>query len=377
MRSIDKVEWIFRLPPSSSPPPATCAKRMVNGFSIPTNRMRLLMVKKFSLTVTFMLGVVLTPGLLIAASEVVIGYANISARVSPLWIAQEKGFFAKFGVNVQQVYMPGSPVMIASMASGQVHLANTGGTAALGAAAGGLDLRVIGTFTSRIPFDLVVRPNIKNPKDLRGKRIGVQVVGGTIWMAAMLGLEHLGLDSRRDDIQVVAAGDQTMLSQALEKGTVDATVVDSAFSSDLKQRGFPTLVELSKTNIPFVSNGIVVRASYLIQQPDAARNALKAWLEGVAYALSPRMKPSVIETIARRLKASQALAEQGYQDLLRATDRKPYPSVEGLNNVQRLMKLRNSAVADLKAESLIDAKLIQELDRSGYIDQLYAAYGVK
>jgi ABC-type nitrate/sulfonate/bicarbonate transport system substrate-binding protein len=169
-----------------------------------------------------------------------------------------------------------------------------------------------------------------------------------------------------------------MLSQALEKGTIDATVVDSAFSGDLKQRGFPTLVELSKSKIPFVSNGIVVRASYLNRQPDAARNALKAWLEGVAYALSPRRKPTVIETIARRLKVSNpALAEQGYQDLLRATDRKPYPSVEGLNNVQRLMKTRNPAVADLKAESLIDVKLIQELDRSGYIDQLYAAYGVK
>ena len=71
------------------------------------------MMKKFNLTVLFILGVVLTPGLLIAASEVVIAYANISARVSPLWIAQEKGFFAKYGVNVQQIYMPGSPVMIA------------------------------------------------------------------------------------------------------------------------------------------------------------------------------------------------------------------------------------------------------------------------
>jgi NitT/TauT family transport system substrate-binding protein len=297
--------------------------------------------------------------------------------VSPLWIAQEKGFFAKYGVNVQQIYMPGSPVMIASMAGGQVQIANSGGTAALGAAAGGLDLRIIGTFTSRIPFDLVVRSNIKSPKDLRGKRLGVQVIGGTIWMAAMLGLEHLGLDSRRDDIQVVGAGDQTMLSQALEKGTIDATVVDSAFSNDLKQRGFPTLVELSKTNIPFVSNGIIVRASYLAQQSDIVRNSLKAWLEGVAYALSPRMKPAVIETITRRLKAPPALAEQGYQDLLRATDRKPYPSVEGLNNVQRLMKLRNPAVADLKPETLVDARLIQELDKSGFIDQLYADYGVK
>src|SRR4029453_5040931 len=82
--------------------------------------------------------------------------------------------------------------------------------------------------------------------------------------------------------------------------------------------------------------------------------------EGVAYALSPRMKPTVIETIARRLKVSNpALAEQGYQDLLRATDRKPYPSLEGLNNVQRLMKQRNPAVADLKAESLIDRNLFR------------------
>ena len=315
---------------------------------------------------------------LLAASEVVIGYANISARVSPLWIAQEKGFFAKYGVNVQQVYMPGSPVLIASMASGQVQLANSGGTAALGAAAGGLDLRVIATFTSHIPFDLVVKPNIKTPKDLRGKRIGVQVIGGTIWMGAMLGLEHLGLDARSDDIQILAAGDQTMLSQALEKGTVDATVVDSAFSNTLKQRGFSILVELSKTNIPFVSNGIIARASYLQQQPDVARNTLKAWLEGVAYALSPKMKPSVIETIVARLKISNpALAEQGYQDLLRATDRKPYPSMEGLSNVQRLMKLRNPAVAGLKPESLGDARLIQELDQSGFIDQLYNAYGVK
>ncbi len=313
-----------------------------------------------------------------AAPEVVIGYANISARVSPLWIAQEKGFFAKYGTQVQAIYMPGSPVMIASLSTSQIQLANTGGTAALGAAAGGLDLKVIGTFTSHIPFDLVVRPNIKSPNDLRGKRIGVQVIGGTIWMGAMLGLEHLGLEPRRDAIQIIAAGDQTMLSQALEKGTVDATVVDSAFSNALKQRGFPILVELSKTNIPFVSNGIVARSSYLQQQADTARNALKGWLEGVAYALSPKMKPAVIETIMRHLKITDpALAERGYQDLLEATSRKPFPSLEGLRNVQRLMALRNPAVAGLKTETLIDGKLIKELDESGFINQLYSAYGVK
>lgn len=93
------------------------------AFSISANRRRIAYAEKINLTAAFLLSVVLAPGLLMAAADVVIGYANISARVSPLWIAQEKGFFAKYGVNVQQVYMPGSPVMIASMASGQVHFA--------------------------------------------------------------------------------------------------------------------------------------------------------------------------------------------------------------------------------------------------------------
>ncbi|MGZ8451577.1 MAG: ABC transporter substrate-binding protein, partial [Candidatus Binatia bacterium] len=145
------------------------------------------------------------PHTLRAAQEVMLGYANISARVSPLWLAREKGFFSKYGVQLQAVYMPGAPALFATLATGQIQLANSGGSTALGAVVGGLDLKVIGTFTSRIPFDIVASSSIKDGKDLRGKRLGIQAIGGTIWMAGLLGLEYLGLDPRRDSIQVVAA----------------------------------------------------------------------------------------------------------------------------------------------------------------------------
>jgi len=313
-----------------------------------------------------------------AAQEAMLGYANISARVSPLWIAREKGFFSKYGVQLQAVYMPGAPALFATLGTGQIQVANSGGSTALGAVVGGLDLKVLGTFTSRIPFDIVASPAIKDGKDLRGKRLGIQAIGGTIWMAGLLGLEYLGLDPRRDSIQVVAAGEQMVLTQALEKGTVDAVVVDSAFSNTLKARGFSIVAELSKSNIPFVSNGIVARANFLQQQPDLARNIIKGWMEGVAFALSPKMKPAVIASIMRNLKINDAeLAERGYQDLLQVTDRKPSPSLEGLRNVQRLMAQRNPAVGNLKTENLIDGRIIRELDESGFIDQLYAAYAVK
>src|SRR5262249_59660738 len=108
-----------------------------------------------------------------------------------------------------------------------------------------------------------------------------------------------------------------------------------------------------------VRNGIVARASYLQSQTDVVRNTLKAWLEGVAYALSPRMKSSVIETITKRLKiADPALAMGGYEDLLQATDRKAFPSLERLRNVQRLMKRQTSAAVRMKPIDFINGSLM-------------------
>ena len=71
-------------------------------------------------------------------------------------------------------------------------------------------------FNNRVTDDLIVRPRIKRPEDLRGKRFGVQSIGGGGWMGVMLGLESLGLEPRRDDIRILVIGDSTVRGQALE-----------------------------------------------------------------------------------------------------------------------------------------------------------------
>ena len=75
-------------------------------------------------------------------------------------------------------------------------------------------------------------------------------------MGAVLELEHLGLEQRRDNINIIV-GDQTVLAQAMESGTIDVTVLDRVFSRRLKQKGSSVLVELSETTIPYVSNTII------------------------------------------------------------------------------------------------------------------------
>jgi len=70
-------------------------------------------------------------------------------------------------------------------------------------------------------------------------------------------------------------------------------------------------------------------------------------------------------------------AEEGYKDVINGLDRKPHASLAGLANVQRLMKLRNPNVGKVKAEDLIDDRFMKKLDQSGFIDEIYARYGVR
>ena len=126
------------------------------------------------------------------AKKLVIAYAAMNARVCPLWAPRERGLFAKYGIDAETLFVRGAPTLVAAMASNEIEVGYTGGTAVIGAAASGSDLKVLSALTNRVTYDLVVRPGIKTPEDLRGKKFGVQAIGGTVWMGAILALEHLG-----------------------------------------------------------------------------------------------------------------------------------------------------------------------------------------
>jgi len=68
-------------------------------------------------------------------------------------------------------------------------------------------------------------------------------------------------------------------------------------------------------------------------------------------------------------------AEEGYSDMLRGVDRKPLASLEGMRNLQRLLKPRNPKIGELKVEDVVDNRIMRKLDESGFIDRAFAAQG--
>jgi ABC-type nitrate/sulfonate/bicarbonate transport system substrate-binding protein len=310
-------------------------------------------------------------------TKIAVGFAAMNARVTPLWAAKDEGFFAKNDIDGEPVFVRGAPTLNAAMLSGDLQAGYTGGTAVMGAAVGGADFKILAVLTNKVTYDLVARRGIKSVEDLRGKQIGVTSIGGTNWMGTILGLERLGLEPIRDKINFIVAGDDSVRTQGIVAGALDATAVDGVYSKILREKGLPVLAEFSALKIPITSASFVVPNALIQKNPRVVESLLKAVLEGIIWGIAPMNKSKVINLISKRLRLTAQEAEEGYKDMLVGLERKPFPSAEGLKNIQRLMKSRNPKMAELKVEGLIDASFMHKLDESGFIDRLYSTYGIK
>jgi len=310
--------------------------------------------------------------------KIVIGHP-VAQRVIPLLIAQEQRFFAKHGIDPLLVvfFRPG-PTMIASLVSGELQIAYINSTPVIGAVAQGTDLKILASFTAdRLYFKVVARPDIKKPEELRGKRVGVTNIGAGLWMNTMLAFEQLGLDPQRDNIKILAVGDQASLPVALEAGAIDAAIFDPGLAAQLRAKGFSIVADLSRLDVPFPGIGPTVTATYLRTHPEVVEKLVTALVESLAFTLSPRNKSTVLKTLMKHLRITDlAAAEESYQEIV-LFNRKPYPSTKGMRSVQRLLALQNPKVGNLKVEDIIEDRFVRKLDQSGFIDRLYATYEVK
>ena len=261
----------------------------------------------------------------VPARKVVIGHAALNARVAPLWIAEDHGFFSKYGVNASAIFIRQAPVLVAALTAGDVLAA--------------IYRRHYGAHRRRrrrrsqdhrdpdepVGLRRVAAPAIKTAKDLIGKKVGVQTLAGTVWMGAMLGLEHLGLDPQRDKITFLVIGDQTVRprpgSRADRHDRARRRVQPQAASTGL-QRSRRAVKSEHSVFIPRPGRA----RQHVQEQRESIEGIMKGLLEGIAFCLAPRNKPAVIATIMKRLKLNEpASAEEGYLDVINGVERKPLP----------------------------------------------------
>src|SRR5258705_1965033 len=158
-------------------------------------------------------------------TKVIMTSGSVSEREGAIYVAQEHGFFRKYGVDVSFVQVRNGPVGMAALSSGETQFdwGSVSG-ANLGAIAEGADLVFVAGFINRLTGMFVANPKIKSPAELKGKSIGVNSLSGGGWIFTMLALDHWGLSPERDKIQFRTLGDQSVMVQGFMAGTRGAAL---------------------------------------------------------------------------------------------------------------------------------------------------------
>lgn len=330
-------------------------------FLITLTRLGLIFVGVLLATTTFALAAS-------APNKIVISYAALSEREGALMVARDQGFFRKQGLDVELVYMPSAPVALASMAHGDSQV-NTGSAsgAILGAMAGGLDLVFVAGLINKLSGVIIAAPAINSPADLRGKTIGVTSIGGGNWVFTMLALEHWKLDLKRDNITIRVIGNDAVRAQAITNGTIDATQL-SAYSlvAPLKRQGARVLADLPDLGVPYQGVTVFTRRSYLNQNPELMEKLLTAVVEAIAFIQDPANKAAVMRILAKGLRlAKPEDTAEGYENVRSLFERKIYPTVEGVRNTIRLLGMSNEKIRALRAEDIIDDRIVRRLEQKG------------
>ena len=307
--------------------------------------------------------------------KITIAYSSVSGNMASLWITYERGFFRKYGLDVQTVFIESGSTTVQSLISKEVVFAQMAGAGAIQSRVRGSDVVMIAGFLNTMDYQFMVDKSITRPEHLKGKTLAVSRVGSSSDFATRYALDKFGLVPGKD-VTILEIGSQPARFAALESGKVHAAMVAVPSTLKAKALGFHTLADLQMLGLEYQHTGLATTQALIKSRPDLVRNVMKAYVEGIHYYKTHPAESMAI--LGKYLKTTDAdvLAEV-YEHLgILLTPEKPYPTLRGIDIMLREMSARDSKAKARRSEEFVDLTFVKELDSSGFIDQLYKSQPV-
>ena len=182
---------------------------------------------------------------------------------TPLWVARDKKIFDKYGVDVQLIFVMGGALVSQMLAAGEIQVAANAPAALLSLIANGVDISMFLGVSNTSPFALITQPNIKTAADLRGKRLGTARFGGSSHVSALIALDHLKLDAKRDNVLLMQTGLDPERMAALEQKGLDAAMLQRLATKTMIAKGYTQLLNMNQAKIPYQNTVLASRRDFM------------------------------------------------------------------------------------------------------------------
>jgi NitT/TauT family transport system substrate-binding protein len=331
---------------------------------------------KTALATLFFVGLLLSPAFLSAQekkpSHLAISYPSISGAQAVLWIAKETNIFRDNGLDVDLVYIGGGPRSMAALLSGQLQVIGTGGNSLVAAnLQGAKDAVLIATTYNTLVFSLMTRANLKEPKDLKGKTLGVTGLGSLTDFTLRTLLRKWALDPARD-VVIRPMGGYPEILTGLQSGMLDGGVFSPPSNLNAQALGYREFIDAGSTGIEYASTCYGTTRRFIREHRETVAQFMRALTAAIHRFKTD--KAGSIKVMQQYIKnRDPKILEETYRVYaLKYLPKAPYPARSGVKTI--LDSFAESTIPDAKKaepEAFVDISFVQELEKSGWIDRLY------
>ena len=297
-----------------------------------------------------------------------------SARVmsqSMPWIAQETGIFRKYNLEFPLVYIGSSPLATAAMLGGDAQMMIDGGLGTVRAVVqGNSELVFIAGIKNYLTQSILAKPEIKRLEDLRGKKVGVTRIGSTTHYFALQAFKRRNMEAGRDYVMIQTGGAPEMLA-ALLSGAIEAGTMTAPWDTRAIAEGFHYVVFGPDLRLPQVAVSFITRRSLIVRNSPVIAQFMRAMAE--AAKILHTDKEVTFRVLGKYLRVDdRKILETGYNAEIKALEPRMELKLDALQAILDDVAQADPRAKQIKAVDLYDRRFLDEMEKSGFFEKLWA-----
>jgi ABC-type nitrate/sulfonate/bicarbonate transport system substrate-binding protein len=292
-----------------------------------------------------------------------VGYASITGNRIPLWVAQDKGFLARHRLHTEIIFIASSSVGIPALIAGEVAIFSGSPETAAQAAAGGADLVLIAS-AEPTQYKLIVQPHIKSVQDLKGKRVGIDRIGGSSYYATRRMLEKLGLKPSDVELLAIPGGGSERVA-AFRSGLVSA-VATTIERFERAKIPYHYLMDATEMGIRIIGSSFMTTRRFRDQHRELVQRFIRAIIEATHWTKDPKNRGEVSGIYSRYLRTQDpSVLELNYKLYVQPLALFPSTNLEDLQANLSDLAESNPKLRDLSLQELVDNSFVRRVQQEG------------
>ena len=307
-----------------------------------------------------------------AQEKIRLSHSALETSNAVWFIAQELGFYKKYGLDSELLFIPSTTTSLTSLLAGDVNVANVSGGAVASAVLAGAQIAMVACYLNSLPYELVVNESIKTAEELKGKSIGISRLGSASDVAARALLRGLNLEPDKQ-VPILQVGGSSERAAAFRAGRIAGFPSPPGIVHLTKGMPFRILISTAdfKQRFEFPYICAATTRDYLQKNRDVVKRVIMAHIEAVHFVKTRKDESKKIMSKYARTTNENYL-ESAYTASAKLYDAAPLVTRPGVEvQIREAIATARKPGAQLRFEDLVDESLVREIDKSGFIDKVY------